>query len=206
MNEKKVKRVLAIALVTCLAALSYVHTGATRYSVIDNPTFVNTIMIADTVENDNVETKNDSLRLQLIDAVDSHIRKSFKIYDRNLPTYMVDHSLNYNIDLCFMMAQTTIETGFGTAGAGKPTSRHSLFGVCKRYKNYNSAVEDYCILLRKSYLGTKKSEHDLMRNYVTLGGVRYAANRRYEKELSAEYKKIRSKTNIYELWTELKNS
>lgn len=206
MKEKKVKRFLAIALVMFLTTLSYVHTGATKHSIIDNPTYVNTMITEDTIKNDNVEVKTDSLRLQLIDAVESHIRKSFKIYDKNLPVYMVDHSLNYNIDLCFMMAQTTIETGFGTAGAGRPNSRHSLFGVCKRYGDYNSAVEDYCKLLRKSYLGGHKTEQDLMRNYVTLGGARYAANRRYERELSSEYQRIRNKTTIYELWTELKNS
>ena len=105
-----------------------------------------------------------------------------------------------------MMAQTAIETGFGTAGAGRPSSRHSLFGVCKRYSNYDKAVEDYCKLLRKSYLGKRKTEYDLMKNYVTLGGDRYAASRGYEQKLSKEYKRIRNKTQIYELWKELKNS
>ena len=128
------------------------------------------------------------------------------INDSNLPMYLVEYSLKYDIDLCFMMAQTSIETGFGTAGAGKPTSRHSLFGVCKRYSNYDKAVEDYCKLLRKSYLGKRKTEYDLMKNYVTLGGDRYAANRGYEQKLSKEYKCIRNRTQIYELWKELKNS
>jgi flagellum-specific peptidoglycan hydrolase FlgJ len=105
-----------------------------------------------------------------------------------------------------MMAQTKLETGFGTMGAGRPTSRHSLFGVNRRYSDYNSAIEDYCILLRKSYLGETKTEHDLMKNYVTLSGRRYAANRRYEIELSAEYKKIKNNTQIYELWKELKKN
>ena len=51
-----------------------------------------------------------------------------------------------------------------------------------------------------------KTEYDLMKNYVTLGGDRYAANRGYEQKLSEEYKRIRNKTQIYELWKELKNS
>ena len=58
-----------------------------------------------------------------------------------------------------MMSQTELETNFGTIGAGRPTSKKSLFGVniysrtpFKGYKNYNVAIEEYCKLLRRSYL------------------------------------------------------
>lgn len=211
MKEKKVKRFLAIVMfLTCAFIFSGSFIANSTVSI--RPIEISNAFINDTnsVKNDSSisDTINmrDSLRRKLIKNVDYHIRKNFRIYDKNLPMYLVDHSLKYNIDLCFMMAQTTIETGFGTAGAGKPSSRHSLFGVCKRYSNYNNAIEDYCKLLRRSYLGNKKTEHDLMKNYVTLGGARYASNKRYESELSNEYKCIRNKTQIYELWKELKNS
>lgn len=211
MKEKKVKRFLAITMfLTCILIFSGSFIANSTVSI--RPIEISNAFINDTnsVKNDlsisDTINMKDSLRRKLIENVDNHIRKNFKIYDKNLPVYLVDHSLKYDIDLCFMMAQTTIETGFGTAGAGKPSSRHSLFGVCKRYSNYNHAIEDYCKLLRRSYLGNKKTEHDLMKNYVTLGGARYASNRRYESELSNEYKRIRNRTQIYELWTELKNS
>lgn len=211
MKEKKVKRFLAIIMfLTCVFIFSGSFIANSTVSI--RPIEISNVFINDTnsVKNDSSisDTTNmrDSLRHKLIKNVDDHIRKNFRIYDKNLPMYLVDHSLKYNIDLCFMMAQTTIETGFGTAGAGKPSSRHSLFGVCKRYSNYNNAIEDYCKLLRRSYLGNKKTEHDLMKNYATLGGARYASNKRYESELSNEYKRIRNKTQIYELWKELKNS
>lgn len=214
MKEKKVKRFLAIVMfLTCAFIFSGSFIANSTVSI--RPIEISNAFINDTnsvkiVKNDSsISDKmnmKDTLRRKLIKNVDYHIRKNFRIYDKNLPMYLVDHSLKYNIDLCFMMAQTTIETGFGTAGAGKPSSRHSLFGVCKRYSNYNNAIEDYCKLLKRSYLGNKKTEHDLMKNYVTLGGARYASNRRYESELSNEYKRIRNRTQIYELWKELKNS
>ena len=216
MKEKKVKRFLAITMFVLLAFMFYDGTFIANSSVTTFPLKMNNVFTQKNAisANDSIEAldsimkmnKKDSLRNKLIDDVNIHIRRSFRIHDSNLPMYLVDYSLKYNIDLCFMMAQTTIETGFGTAGAGRPTSRHSLFGVCKRYSNYNNAVEDYCKLLRRSYLGDRKTEHDLMKNYVTLGGARYAGSRGYERDLSAEYKRIRNRTQIYELWTELKNS
>ena len=205
MKEKKVKRFLAIALVTFIVTLSYMTSGATmQHKLQEKPVFTEqTITVTDTtVVNDN-ETRTDSLKIMLIDEVDKYIRNSYNIYDKKLSEYLVCHSLTYDIELCFMMAQTQLETGFGTMGAGRPTSRHSLFGVNGKWKDYNSAIEDYCKLLRKSYLGNKKSVHDLMRNYVTLGGARYAANRRYEQELSSAYSKIKKNTNIHNLWIEL---
>lgn len=208
MKEKKVKRFLAIVMIMFAGALCINGSLPANSTAVHEVPVLESRIFTDTAKvniNNKVNIK-DSLRLRLIDDVDRHIRKNFKIYDKNLPMYLVDHSLTYNIDLCFMMAQTTIETGFGTAGAGRPSARYSLFGVCKRYGNYNSAIEDYCKLLRKSYLGDRKTEHDLMKNYVTLGGARYAGNRGYERDLSAEYKRIRNRTQIYELWTELKNS
>lgn len=216
MKEKKVKRFLAITMFVLLAFIFCDGTFIANSSVTTFPLEMNNMFTQKNAisANDSIEAldsimkmnKKDSLRNKLIDDVNIHIRRSFRIHDSNLPMYLVDYSLKYNIDLCFMMAQTTIETGFGTAGAGRPTSRHSLFGVCKRYSNYNNAVEDYCKLLRRSYLGDRKTEHDLMKNYVTLGGARYAGSRGYERDLSAEYKRIRNRTQIYELWTELKNS
>ena len=216
MKEKKVKRFLAITMFVLLAFMFCGGTFIANSSVATVPLEMNRMFIQKNAiiangSNEALDSlmkmnKKDSLRNKLIDDVNIHIRRNFRIHDSNLPMYLVDYSLKYNIDLCFMMAQTTIETGFGTSGAGRPSSRHSLFGVCKRYSNYNNAVEDYCKLLRRSYLGDRKTENDLMKNYVTLGGARYAGNRCYERDLSAEYKRIRNRTQIYELWTELKNS
>lgn len=215
MKEKKVKRFLAITMFVLLSIMFYSGTFTANSSVATVPLEINSTLLSNNIDTNKTESydsiitimnKKDSLRNKLIDDVNNHIQKNFKIYDINIPMYLVNHSLKYNIDICFMMAQTTIETGFGTAGAGRPTSRHSLFGVCKRYSNYNNAIEDYCKLLRRSYLGNTKTEYDLMKNYVTLSGARYAGNRGYERELKAEYKRIRNRTQIYELWTELKNS
>lgn len=217
MKEKKVKRFLVIVTLVLMGALcfngSFIANSAiaTKSVELEQYTFMTCAFndtnteASDSVLID-VNFKRDSLRLKLINDVDRHIRKNFKIHDSNLPMYLVDNSIKYNIDLCFMMAQTTIETGFGTAGAGRPTTRHSLFGVCKRYSNYETAVEDYCVLLKKSYMGDKKTEYDLMKRYVTLEGARYAGSRSYERHLTAEYNRIKSKTDLYETWNELRNS
>ena len=162
-------------------------------------------MLCDTVK--DVDTlmiyKKENLKLDLINEVDSYIRKYFPKAPSNLADILVANAIEHDFDLCFMMAQTQIETGFGTAGAGRTSSRRSLFGVCKRYKNYENAVDDYCRLVNKSYLGSKRTIHDLMRNYITLGGARYAGNRSYEKELKRQYNVIKSNTKISKMQSDL---
>ena len=111
--------------------------------------------------------------------------------------------LTNNIDICFMMAQTQIETCYGTTGAGRETSRRSMFGVIKRhYADYEQAINHYCEILKKYYLVRGRTEQHLMTKYVTGTGGRYAGNPRYEIELRAAYKQIKSTTNIYSLQQE----
>ena len=105
-----------------------------------------------------------------------------------------------------MMAQTQIETNYGTTGMGREISKRSLFGVSsKRYVDYESAINDYCRILNKSYLGRGKTEKHLMTRYVTHGGTRYAVSSNYEAELSKSYKSIVNSTNIQKLQEEWKN-
>lgn len=221
MREGKVKRFLAIISIMIFGVLGIYNVSfiarsnvLNRYDNIRTETLNNNIFTDNAKYNTNLKNNDsigkiddiDQLKLKLIDDVDKHIRKSFNIYDRNIPKHLVECALRYDIDICFIMAQTKIETGFGTVGAGRPTSRYSLFGVCKRYNNYYSAIDDYCRLLRRSYLGDKRTEQDLMRNYVTLGGARYASDKRYEITLSSEYKKIRNNTDIYDTWMRIRKS
>lgn len=150
---------------------------------------------------------HDSIRLEMIDITHRFLTKSTrgKVHPK-LAEYLVDNALEHNIDLCFMMSQTKIETGFGTAGVGRQSSRRSLFGVVKkRYSDYDEAIEDYCQLLKKSYLVKGRTEQDLMRKYVTGSGYRYAGNPNYEVELRRTYKEIVSSTDLKNLQAKYKH-
>lgn len=97
-------------------------------------------------------------------------------------------ALENDIDICFILAQGTIETHLGTTGIGK--SRHSIFGVYRTYKDYETCIIAYAALLKKSYLTKGRTEKDLMRRYVTTCGGRYAEDRQYEQRLRTRYQEI----------------
>ena len=166
-------------------------------SLIDSP-----IELTDTV----IKLKHYDVKLRLIAEVDKYISSRTKgKHDSRLAEYIVEHALNYNIDICFMMSQTQIETNYGVAGIGRASSKRSLFGVIsRRYSNYNDAVEDYCKILQKSYLVKGRTEKDLMKNYVNKNGHRYAGSRTYEVKLSKQYKVLTSTTKISSLEKEYK--
>ena len=94
-------------------------------------------------------------------------------------------ALENDIDICFILAQGTIETQIGSLGIGR--TRHSIFGVYKTYKDYRDCIQSYAKILKKSYLTRGRTEKDLMRKYTTTGGSRYAADGNYEKKLTKAY-------------------
>lgn len=149
----------------------------------------------------------EQIKSELICEVSKYISSRTKKANAFIPKYIVNAALEHNIDICFMLAQTQIETTFGTAGAGRESSRRSLFGVAvRRYSNYEAAVNDYCKLLKKSYLVKGRTEKHLMAKYVTGSGARYAGNPKYEVELTNAYNVIKRKTNIYKLQQDYKNT
>ena len=146
---------------------------------------------------------SDSIKNKLIKEAENYIFSRFPKANKKLPTYIVENGLEHDIDILFMMAQTKIETSFGTAGAGRETSRRSLFGVAnRRYTSYENAIEDYIAILKKSYLTKGRTEVHLMNKYTTTNGGRYAANPNYESELKGAYSEINKKTNIKQLQME----
>lgn len=150
-----------------------------------------------------VEATKDSIKESLVQEVTEYINKqSPKAYE-TIPENLVEAGLENNIDICFMMAQTELETNFGTTGAGRPTSRRSMFGIIgKKYKTYEDAIDSYVNLLTTRYLGRGKTEQSLMKNYVSHSGHRYAGSRKYELHLSKTYKLICQQTNIRKLQTQ----
>ena len=147
----------------------------------------------------------DSLRNELIVMVENYVSKFAPRSNKFIPKYLVQAGLANNIDICFMMAQTQIETCYGTSGAGRESSRRSMFGVIKRhYPNYEDAINHYCEVLKKYYLVKGRTEKHLLAKYVTGTGGRYAGNPRYEIELRTAYNQIKRTTNIHSLQEEYK--
>jgi len=162
-----------------------------------------TKVLIDTVNIKLLISPKDSIKNQLIEQVENYIYKSFPKTHKTIPTSIVEIGLEKNVDILFMMAQTQIETSFGTTGAGRESSRRSLFGVAKRrYSTYDEAINDYVALLKKSYLTRGRTEQDLMRRYITMSGYKYAGNPNYEAELRNAYSNIKRKTKIKELQNE----
>ena len=158
----------------------------------------------------NIETpvnkEYDSTYSAVLKATANYINKQAPKAHNDLPKYLLDAALEYDIDLCFMMAQTQLETNFGTLGAGREKSRRSLFGVyTKKYTSYEYAIDDWCNLLHKSYLGKGRTEEHLMNSYTSHSGKRYAENPSYEISLKSTYKSIVKSTGLKQMQTELKN-
>lgn len=204
---KRFKRIatnnLLVVIMTLMFTLGSINIG---YSTITNKTSEKTYVInnvktqsSNQIVNKSVNNK-DSIKEQLIKEVSNYVNRFAPRANKFIPKYLVHAGLTNNIDICFMMAQTQIETAFGTTGAGREGSRRSMFGVIKRhYPNYEVAINHYCEILKKYYLVKGRTEQHLMVKYVTGTGGRYAGDPRYEKSLTAAYNHIKRTTNIYSL-------
>jgi len=165
--------------------------------------------VIDTIKKHSEDTvrTHEQIEKELVAEVNKYIKGQTKNrHHQFIPKYIVRAGLQHNIDICFMMAQTQIETCYGTIGAGRESSRRSLFGVAiHRYGDYEKAIAHYCQILHKSYLTKGRTEQHLMKKYVTTGGGRYAQNPAYERVLREAYNQIKRKTNIFALQQEYKN-
>ena len=205
---KKIKTKIAISIVLLFMLISVCMTSfGNLYSTPINKTkieYVSPKQNQNVIKIDTIQKKQ-QIADELIVEVSKYVKSRTSKADQFIPKYIVQAGLANDIDICFMLAQTKIETTFGTAGAGRPISRRSLFGVAvRRYSNYESAVNDYCALLKKSYLVKGRTEQHLMTRYVTGTGGRYAGNPNYETELRRAYNDIKRLTNIYSLQEEYK--
>ena len=198
-RKMKFKRVLLCALLISLPFLSQlanktkVNDNIKAEMCINNDTVIN----YDSINLCQLISPKDSIKNELIDEVEAYIFGNFPKTHKAIPASIVENGLENEIDILFMMAQTQLETQFGTLGAGRESSRRSLFGVAvKRYSTYDKAVEDYIAILKKHYLTKGRTEQHLMRNYTTTRGGRYASHPYYEVELRKTYNDIARKTKI----------
>lgn len=210
MEQTKFKRFKKI--IFTITAFLFITIGSSQLSwCCNNNSYnhINSDKIYD-VNNINIETpvnkEYDSTYAAVLKATANYINKQAPKAHNDLPKYLLDAALEYDIDLCFMMAQTQLETNFGTLGAGREKSRRSLFGVyTKKYTSYEYAIDDWCNLLNKSYLGKGRTEEHLMNSYTSHSGKRYAENPSYEISLKSTYKSIVKSTGLKQMQTELKN-
>ena len=148
----------------------------------------------------------DSLKSVLAEQVNSYIQQS-------APTsaldglVVVNNCIDYDIDICFVLAQGEIESHFGTKGLARKTN--SVFNVYAfdgkelheinkngKYKHPDDSVEPYIELLKREYLVENKTEYDMLKKYVNYRGNRYASAPDYEQKLSSKIEKIQQTTDI----------
>lgn len=195
MNKKeKFKKILLLSILCLLPLISMKATSIDS----NNST-------SRTENTEYVYTDLKSIESSLISETKTYIKKYYKTCPNIIPTYIVKAGLKNNIDICFMLAQTQLETTFGKNGVGRETSRRSLFGIEKRYyKDYPTAIDAYINLLTSSYLVKGHDENYLMKHYVNKSGRRYAGDPQYEVELTKFYKQICKSTNIKGLQAQYK--
>lgn len=156
----------------------------------------------------------DSLKAVLVEQVNSYIQQS-------APTsaldglVVVNKCIDYDIDICFVLAQGEIESHFGTKGLARKTN--SVFNVYAyddkklheinkngKYKHPDDSVEPYIKLLKREYLVENKTEYDMLKKYVNYRGNRYASALDYEQKLSSKIEKIQQTTDIGNTYQMLK--
>ena len=118
---------------------------------------------------------------------------------------LVDKCIEYNIDICFVLAQGQKESHFGTQGLARKTNSvwnvfaydglgHDEISSKGKYKTANASIEPYLKLLKNRYI--KTSEFDLLDKFVDKDGNRYASTTNYEKDLRGIYERIKNETKI----------
>lgn len=157
----------------------------------------------------------DSIRRQLAIEIDLYISSRFPKSELTGKS-LVEICEKHDFDICFALAQAEIESGLGTAGKGKTCKNPWNVGafdgrsvqVMKQkghaYSHPDHSIEPYIVLVKTKYLGSKRTIHDLMKNYVNLNGHRYASGRGYEVKLKNVYQRICKNTLISKLQNELK--
>lgn len=156
-------------------------------------------------ENDSIGqvlSQNDSLLFANVFDYISQVSKINSTERNEIAKTIINIALENDIDICFILAQGTIETHLGTTGIGR--TRKSIFGVYKTYPSYEACINDYAKILKKWYITRGRNEHDLMKHYVTTGGARYAGNPNYETKLKKKYLEIKKNTNLHDLQVRLK--
>ena len=101
-------------------------------------------------ENDSIGqvlSQNDSLLFANVFDYISQVSKINSTERNEIAKTIINIALENDIDICFILAQGTIETHLGTTGIGR--TRKSIFGVYKTYPSYEACINDYARILKK---------------------------------------------------------
>lgn len=152
------------------------------------------------IEDVDTISPSEAIADSLYDAVHAYVSSTSKRLSdgehHEITSSIIENALAHDIDICFMLAQGTRETHLGSYGIGK--SRHSIFGIGRRYESYSDSVDDYVATLKKYYI-KRRTTDELLQNYVTSSGARYAEAEGYEAALRSSYYSIRRTTDIHRL-------
>ena len=187
---------LIICMLICLSALFgfcyYSSTCCSKNINYETETIIDSI--------DKKEILKENLKNDLTNEVSMYIlnnsRHTDTLFVTEISEHIVNRALDNRIDICFILAQGHLETSFGSLGIGK--SKKSIFGVYKNHRTYIECIDYYIYLLRSNYL-VNKTEKQLMNNFVSKNGYRYAEDKKYEYKLKNYYFKVDKSTSISEL-------
>jgi len=153
-----------------------------------------------------LELKYWECKSKIVDEIEEYINKKVKYYNISI-LVMLNACDKYDIDIRLPLSQGYLESRYGTVGLARRTNSvfnmgafdgNSLDKVLNIYKysHPNQSIEPYLFKLRNNYLGTTKTEKDLLIEFVTLGGARYASYNKYERELQLIWEDIDTTTNL----------
>ena len=127
-----------IVLLFMLGSIWFNTCGANNTQYQERPT-IEYVSPNNITKIDTVQIK-DSIKNEIIDEVSKYVKIQAPRAHKFISMHLVQAGLANDIDICFMMAQTQIETRYGTTGVGRESSRRSMFGVIsKKYPNYEKS-------------------------------------------------------------------
>ena len=161
------------------------------------------------------QLRYDSLKLLLVNEVDRYITQASNNASALNGIVVVDNCIDNDIDICFVLAQGEQESHFGTQGLARKTNSvfnvyafdgHNYNAINKngKYNHPNDCVEPYIALLKRDYLVDGKTEYDMLHKFVNKNGARYASATTYEQSLTDKITKIKSNTEIDNLYQSLR--
>jgi hypothetical protein len=153
-----------------------------------------------------VDLKYWACKSSVVNEVDMYMKN--KVEHHNLSgLVMVNACDKYNIDIRLPLSQGLLESHYGTTGMARHTN--SVFNMgsfdgsrldkilkIHKYIHPNQSIEPYLIKLRTCYLGDSKTEQDLLNEFITLGGRRYASYDKYERDLKLIWNDINTTTKL----------
>lgn len=164
----------------------------------------------------NIPPAEEIYRDSLVSEVDKYITSSSPRSNLSAEV-LVDLCLQYDFDITFALAQGQIESGLGVYGASRRTSSvwnvghydnmstQDVIRSGRGYAHPDESIEPYIVLVKNKYLGNRRTVDDLLRNYTSLSGHRYASDGTYEVKLRATYNQIKQSTNIYKLFYQIQD-